>query len=32
VRRGNLRIFMQVATAKMADRMFYQSMTVLGIS
>ena len=31
VRWGNLPIFMQVANAKIADGMFYQSMTVLGI-
>jgi nitrite reductase/ring-hydroxylating ferredoxin subunit len=31
VRWGNLPIFMQVANAKVADGMFYQSMTVLGI-
>jgi nitrite reductase/ring-hydroxylating ferredoxin subunit len=31
VRWGNLPIFMQVANAKIADGMFYQCMTVLGI-
>src|SRR6266511_4157003 len=31
VRWGNLPIFMQVSNAKVADGMFYQSMTVLGI-
>jgi hypothetical protein len=31
VRWGNLPVFMQVANAKIADGMFYQSMTVLGI-
>lgn len=31
VRWGNLPIFMQVANAKIADGLFYQSMTILGI-